>query len=435
MKEENMVKILLTTSLAMALAAMNPSFGYSMSGMTGMYGPYPMNREASGTAWVPDSSPHEGIHLMTGPWMFMLHGYTTQAYDHQGGPRGDDKNFNESMLMIMGQRSLGVGTLGLRGMFSLDPAMGKNGYPLLFQTGETADGKNHLIDRQHPHDLFMEMALTYSIPLAEKSSVFTYFGLPGEPALGPATFMHRFSGVENPEAPITHHWLDSTHITFGVMTLGYVHDNMKLEMSGFKGREPDESRWNIESPRIDSYSYRLSWNPWRDWSGQISTGKLHSPEQLEPDVDTKRMTASIAYNRPFHENNWQTTAAWGQNLNQGHGHDHRLNAVLLESAVSLRNKHTFFGRGELADKDELFSEDEPRAGNIYHVGKLSAGYIYDFLSFHYGQIGVGGLGSVYSVPSGLSDVYGSSPTSYMIFIRAKLGGPTAQSAQGPHAGH
>ena len=132
--------------------------------MSGMYGAYPMTREASGTSWQPDSSPHEGIHDMAGEWMTMIHGYANLIYDDQGGPRGDSKTFSSSMLMLMGQRRLGEGTLGLRGMLSADPLMGKDGYPLLLQTGETADGRTPLIDRQHPHDLFMELAvkaLTY----------------------------------------------------------------------------------------------------------------------------------------------------------------------------------------------------------------------------------------------------------------------------------
>ncbi len=169
-------------------------------GMNGSYGSYPISREASGTSWQPDSTPHEGLHIMSGDWMVMVHGYADGIYDRQGGPRGQEKGFSESMLMIMAQRQLGGGTLGLRGMGSLDPAMGPSGYPLLLQTGETADGKTALIDRQHPHDLFMELAATYSHPLTDDSSVFGYFGLPGEPALGPTVFMHRFSGMDNPEA-------------------------------------------------------------------------------------------------------------------------------------------------------------------------------------------------------------------------------------------
>src|SRR3984957_12197177 len=185
----------------------------------------------------------EGIHGLLGDWSTMVHGYISAIYDHQGGPRGDDKSFSSSMLMGMAQRPLGTGHLMLRGMISLDPLMGKSGYPLLLQTGETADGVHPLIDRQHPHDLFMELAATYSYPVMEDGSAFAYFGLPGEPALGPPAFMHRYSGMDDPAAPITHHWLDSTHVTFGVVTAGIVDGDWKLEASAFNGREPDQYRW------------------------------------------------------------------------------------------------------------------------------------------------------------------------------------------------
>src|SRR5919201_229062 len=169
----------------------------------------------------------------------MTHGFANLIYDRQGGPRGGSKTFSTSMLMVMGQRDVGEnGTLGARAMVSADPLMGKRGYPLLLQTGESANAQP-LIDRQHPHDLFMELAASYSYPLGERSSAFIYAGLPGEPALGPPASMHRFSGEDNPEAPISHHWLDSTHITYGVVTLGYVYDQMKIEGSLFRGREPD----------------------------------------------------------------------------------------------------------------------------------------------------------------------------------------------------
>src|SRR5580765_3870890 len=150
------------------------------------------------------------------------------------------------MGMAMARRTLGPGSLGLRSMISVEPAtIGKVGYPLLLQTGETADGRAPLIDRQHPHDFFMELAASYSHRLSEHSSLFAYVGLPGEPALGPPAFMHRFSGEDNPEAPISHHWLDSTHIAFGVVTVGYVLGGLKIEGSVFRGREPDQSRYNI----------------------------------------------------------------------------------------------------------------------------------------------------------------------------------------------
>lgn len=211
--------------------------------MTSAFGPYSMTRQGSGTSWLPDATPMEGAHFMKGDWSLMAHGFVNLVADRQTGRRGSDKVFAESMAMLMGQRPLGFGTLGARAMLSLDPTMGKRGYPLVFQTGETADGRTHLVDRQHPHDLFMELATSYSVPLGRNGSAFVYLGLPGEPALGPPAFMHRFSGMRNPEAPLTHHWLDSTHITFGVATLGASQGPFQLEGSWFNGREPDQYRW------------------------------------------------------------------------------------------------------------------------------------------------------------------------------------------------
>src|SRR5439155_11846285 len=212
--------------------------GHEMGGMhmQGQFGPYPMSREASGTAWQPDSTPHQGIMFMSGDWMLMGHANLFGIYDHQGGARGGSKTFAAGMVMGMAQRAVGeAGTLGFRAMLSPDPFMGANGYPLLFASGETANGRTPLIDRQHPHDLFMELSGSYSYRLSETDAAFLYFGLPGEPALGPPAFMHRFSGIDIPEAPITHHWLDSTHITYGVLTAGYVLDKFKVEVSGFRG--------------------------------------------------------------------------------------------------------------------------------------------------------------------------------------------------------
>ena len=385
--------------------------------MQGMIGPYPMTREASGTSWQPDSSPHEGIMAMPGEWMTMIHGYANLIYDDQGGPRGDTKTFSSSMLMLMGQRPLGAGTLGLRGMVSADPLMGKSGYPLLLQTGETADGSTPLIDRQHPHDLFMELAASYSRPISSNSSAFIYGGLPGEPALGPPAFMHRFSAGDNPEAPISHHWLDSTHITYGVVTLGYIAGGFKLEGSVFRGREPDQNRYDIETGKLDSASVRLSYNPGPDWSLQVSRGHIESPEALEPDVNVNRTTASVTYNRSWGANNWQTMLAWGCNAaSTGTTTD----SYLLESAVSFLKTHTVFGRIERSDKNELFEPGSPLADETFRVGKLSLGYIYDFPPVGHFKMGIGGLVSKYSLPGELDSSYGSDPTSYMLFARVKI---------------
>jgi hypothetical protein len=415
----------LTAALAIAAAPIRaaddpdaaPDHSRMHHGMTGMYGPYPMTRESSGTSWQPDSSPHEGIMDTQGDWSTMIHGNVYLVHDDQGGPRGDSKTFSSSMLMLMGQRSLQTGTLGLRGMVSADALMGKDGYPLLLQTGETADGQTPLIDRQHPHDLFMELAASYSLPLSATSSVFGYAGLPGEPALGPPAFMHRASGEDNPEAPISHHWLDSTHIAFGVVTLGYVLGGFKLEGSVFRGREPDQYRYNIETGKLDSASVRLSYNPARDWAVQFSRGHITSPEALEPDVNVNRTTASVIYNHALPPGNWQTTLAWGRNEpSSGAATD----AYLLESAVTFSNTHTIFGRLERADKNELFTDDSPLAGETFRVGKLSLGYLYDFPVGAYFKAGIGGLVSKYSMPAALESSYGSDPTSYMVFARVKI---------------
>lgn len=385
--------------------------------MQGMFGPYPMTREASGTSWQPDATPLEGIHSMSGPWTTMVHGFFNVIYDHQGGPRGDSKTFAQSMLMAMGQRPAANGTVGLRAMLSLDPTMGKEGYPLLFQTGETANGRTPLIDRQHPHDFFMELAASYSRRLSGESSVFGYIGLPGEPALGPPTFMHRFSGMDNPEAPLNHHWLDSTHITFGVITLGYVWRNVKLEGSVFNGREPDESRYNIETRKLDSGSVRFTWNPAPPWSIQVSHARLDSPELLEPEVSIRRTTASASYHQDFGGNPMQTTLAWGRNDKEP---GNVTNGWLLESQLRFGKQHTVFGRMERVQNDELFPAGDPREDSVFSVGKLSIGVIHDFAHVGRAKVGIGALVSRYAVPSALEGLYGSRPTSYMLFFRARL---------------
>ena len=386
--------------------------------MNGLYGPYAMSREASGTAWQPEAARHEGVHVMRGAWMAMLHGSADLVYDNQGGDRGDEKVFSDNMGMGMAQRSLGPGTLGLRAMLSLEPAtIGKEGYPLLLQTGETANGQTPLIDRQHPHDLFMELAGSYSIASGNRS-LFVYGGLPGEPALGPPAFMHRFSGANIPVAPITHHWLDSSHITFGVLTGGAVVDRVKVEASAFRGREPDQDRWNIESPKLDSHSFRLSINPTDRWALQVSYGRIHSPEQLEPDVNQDRTTASAIYDGTFGDTGrWEGTVAWGHNRNRP-GHD--LDAFTAEAAASLAERHTVFGRAERVEKDELFLEPDPRAGQIFKVGELSVGYRNDF--WRQGRItaGLGAAGTLSFVPDELHSTYGDMPASVLLFLHAAI---------------
>lgn len=384
--------------------------------MHGMYGNYPMTRESSGTSWVPDSSPMDGIHKLYNNWNCMFHGYSYLIFDHQGGCRGGKKFFDENMWMIMAHKKTERGTLGFRSMISLEPiTIGKRGYPLLFQTGETADGKTPLIDRQHPHDLFMELAITYSKQFSDTASGFLYFGLPGEPALGPPTFNMRFSGEYNPEAPLGHHWMDSTHITFGVLTGGIIHNNTKLEASLFTGREPDQHRFDFEKPRFDSGSFRITWNPWENISLQGSYGFLKSPEQLEPCVNTHRFVLSAMYNRSREHYNWQTTAVFGVNKNKP---GNTLPAFLLESTFEWRKEHLIFGRFEVLDKDELFIEPDPLAHQIFKIHKGTVGYIKECSTDHI-KWGVGGLISGSIVPQQVINRY-KKTFSYMVFLQMRL---------------
>lgn len=385
-------------------------------GMRGALASYPMSREASGTAWQPDSSIHGGVHLAAGDWMLMGHAMLNGVYDWQSGPRGDEKAFVSGMLMGMARRDFESGNvLQFRAMLSPDPLMGRRGYPLHLAAGETADGATPLIDRQHPHDLFMELSASYSVRLGDRSSLYFYGGLPGEPAFGPPAFMHRMSIMDSPEAPITHHWLDSTHITFGVLTAGLAVGNVKVEASRFHGREPDENRYDIETGPLDSTSVRLSWNPTRELSLQASWAHLVSPEQLEPGENQTRWSASAIYTRPLAGNGWwSTTVAWGRRSSE----DEDFDAFALESAVGLGN-WTLFGRGEYAQQNELLFVGGHH-GPTFDVGKVSLGLLRDFRVAEHVRFGIGGLYALNFVPRQLRALYDGDPRGAMLFLRLKI---------------
>ena len=385
------------------------------SAMIGALGAYPIAREASGTAWQPDASEHEGVHLMSGDWTLMGHGVVNLVYDRQSGRRGDDKLFAAGMLMGMARRPIGNGTLQFKAMVSPDPLMGKRGYPLLLAAGETADGETRLVDRQHPHDFFMELSASVSQDIGQKSSVFLYGGLPGEPAFGPPAFMHREAIMDSPEAPISHHWLDSTHITFGVLTAGIVLGGAKLEVSRFNAREPDQRRWNIETGPLDSTAVRLSWNPTGNLSLQGSWGHFEDAEQLEPGVDQKRWSASALYAREIAPG-WKLagTLAWGRRTINGQKDD----AYVAEASL----KHggwTIFSRGEMTENRELL--DAVEHGPVFTVGKVSLGAIRDFRIADNLSFGVGGQLAVNFIPDGLEPLYGAKhPIGTMGFLRLKI---------------
>lgn len=379
-------------------------------------GDYQMTRDASGTSWQPDASGHSMLTKTAGDWMLMGHATIDGVWSSQGGPRGDDKTFLGGMIMGTAQRRFdNDDVLQFRAMLSPDPFMGKSGYPLLLAAGETANGVDPLIDRQHPHDLFMELSGSYSKRLSDEDSLFVYGGLPGEPAFGPPAFMHRPAAEASPEAPITHHWLDSTHITFGVVTAGWVHGDFKLEASRFRGREPDHDRYDIETGDLDSTAVRLSWNPTDNWALQASWADVTSPEQLDPGIDQTRWSASALYTRPSGDGEFAFTGAYAK---KDRSDGVELDAWLAEASWTPDRKWTLFSRAEAIETDEL--------GLIHHgpiedVAKLSIGVSRAFLLMDNVTLSIGGLVSKNWTSDALAPLYDGDPTGAMAFIRLKVG--------------
>ncbi|MGE3301706.1 MAG: hypothetical protein AB7M12_01170 [Hyphomonadaceae bacterium] len=374
-------------------------------------------RDASGTAWQPDVSSHAGLMAMRGGWMVMSHALLNGVYDWQDGARGGEKAFVAGMVTGSATRAFATGdALQFRVMLSPDPFMGKSGYPLLLASGETANGAAPLIDRQHPHDLFMELSARYTREFGAQNSAYLYVGLPGEPAFGPPAFMHRLSNMDSPEAPISHHWLDSTHITFGVATAGYAHRNWKIEASRFRGREPDENRFDIETGALDSSAVRFSWNPTPHWSAQVSWADAKGPEQLAPDDDQEKWSASVIHTRLLGaEGWWSTTLAWGRRAGDHGGGD----ALLAESALRFDARWTVFARAERTENSELLAAGGHH-GPAYAVGKLSLGAVRDFRIAPRVTLGLGGLYAANFIPSALEAAYGGEPNAAMGFMRVKV---------------
>lgn len=382
----------------------------------------PMTRNGSGTGWLPDASPMFGAMYHSKKWMYMLHGNLFLRYNNQDfskkGSRGGEKFDVPNWAMFMGQRKAGKnGLFHFNTMFSLDAAIaGGSGYPLLFQSGEMYKG-NPLVDRQHPHDLFAELSVSYSYRFSKNIDVFAYVGYPGEPALGPVAFMHRPSALYNPDAPISHHWVDATHITFGVATLGVRLGQFKLEGSSFTGREPNEKRFDFDKPKFDSWSGRLSFNPSTNWALQVSHGFLKSPEQLHPGEDVKKTTASAIYSLPLRNDGWINAAAvWGQNKVKDHRGE---NSFLLEGSWA-KKKLAIHGRYEWVEKStEELVLDENVYGHdaIFPVNLLTLGFNYDLFSIGKMKVAAGSQFTWYSADSKLNSLYGKNPMAVEVYIR------------------
>lgn len=380
----------------------------------------PMNRNGSGTGWLPDTSPMYGYMVHARKWMFMFHGNIFVRYNNQDiegkGTRGDTKVDAPNWFMAMGQKRIGKrGLFHFNAMFSLDPLFGGDGYPLLFQTGETFKGKP-LVDRQHPHNLFSELSVAYTQSLNKDIDAFIYIGYPGEPALGPVAFMHRPSSLNNLDSPLGHHWQDATHITFGVATLGFRYKIIKIDASRFTGREPGEARYGFDEPRFDSYSYRLTLNPTASLSAQISRAFIKSPESYEPDEDVERTTASLTHSLPLKGVNHFLTSAfvWGYNDS---GEEHQENSFTLESNLQL-DRLAIYGRLENIEKSasELLLDDFDDH-DLFRINALTIGLNYTILRQWETNVAIGAQGTLYSADSRLDPVYGDNPKSLEVYMR------------------
>ena len=388
-----------------------------MGGMTGMkgmkmkatYGNWPANREGSGTTWQPDSSPMfmKMLPAVAGfDWGLM--GILEGGYVRDGGKRGGTGLFSNSMIMLDGRKDLGGGVFGLHFMTSLDPFInGERGVPNLFQNQFDVHGVP-VGDRKDPHNVFSEVAVSYSHPLSRDWSGFFYGGPVGEPALGNVMYFHRSSGLEIPEAPISHDWFDGTHISFGVATLGLVYrSKWKFEGSLFNGSDPGQKLYTIGTFALNSTAGRVSFNPSKDWSFSGSYGYMNSGG------NDHRLTFSAAYSHNFSDSdNLSVTAYFGQNIVSGLPNS---NAWLAE-ATYYHKRDAFFARIERVDKTGELVNVPP--GN-YTINKLLFGDVHTLLSRDRLNYGLGIYAGVYSFPGSLNPYYGRNPLTLGIYLRIR----------------
>jgi hypothetical protein len=343
----------------------------------------------------------------------------------QSSPRGGDKLYSTNWLMASAEHRAGEnGAFQIDLMLSLEPAtVTDRRYPLLFQTGETAFGQP-IVDGQHPHNFIMGLGFHYVREIASNTRLELYFAPVGDPALGPVAYPHRASAAELPEAPLSHHWQDSTHISDDVATLGLAYQKMKLEASGFHGAEPGENRWIVQQGIIDSWSARMWFFPAKSWAAQVSAGRLTHPEALEPG-DQVRSTASLEYTKPLPGGSWASSLIWGRNHQTATGRN--LNSYLAESVLPVHRKNFITGRVELVDKDELF-EDQPQIeqnlgilyGSTFRIGEYTIGYTRDVNLFRHIETGIGANFTAYSLPDAIKPYYGNRPLGGNIFVRFRL---------------
>lgn len=421
----------------------------ALSGQNGMQMPEMENSVgflSSGTSLQPKAASESApmIHTALGGWTFMFHANAFVVDTQQSGPRGGDKFYSTNWAMPMLSRTVGRQTVSLRGMLSLDPlTITKRRYPEMFQTGETAFGQP-IVDGQHPHDLFMEIAGRYDFRFNETAGVFVYGGPLGEPALGPTAFPHRASASENPVAVLAHHQQDSTHISSSVITAGVSAGPVQLEASTFHGREPDENRWNIDGGKPDSFASRLTLAAGKQFTGQFSIGRLNDREVLEPGMDTIRMTASLHHAVRVGAGSVATSLIWGRNKDVQHvaGKERRVsNAYTFETTANFLVDNWIWTRIENVDRDASLLPAAVEIGHAHGetVGRVQAytvGYARELpLTASPVRIALGAQLSFYALPFILKPLYDFRPSGASVFLRIRPAGNVAGHMQMMHEQH
>lgn len=358
-----------------------------------------------------------------GAWSMTWHGYAFLDSNRQDGPSGSRDFESVNHVMIVATRPLGEWTQSVLGTFSIEPAtIAPEGSPLLFQRGETYGGVL-LIDRQHAHDLFAQLAAEWSRPLPRGTSLRLYAGLRGEPAVGPVAFPHRLSASEFPMAPLSHHNLDSTHISDDVVTAGFTASIVTIEGSLFHGAEPDENRWDLDQGALDSYAGRLTVKPVEALSIQVSACRREKPEALEEGNQT-RVTASVGWEKKTAGGHVAALLASGKNeLEEGPEW-----GSLLEAAWRFRTRHVVYGRVERVDRDvfELVNKQQrPESVEPQRtaVDGLTLGYALTVPLLREASTSIGAAVATERYDDRLEPVYGDRPVSLWVYLRFGFGSP------------
>jgi hypothetical protein len=372
-----------------------------------------------------------GVHRPWRGWDLRLNGVASAHLLYEPGDRhrtggASTRQFGSlNWGMATMRRPAGDGRFGIRAMLSAEPATVPGcGSLNLLAVGDICEGDT-IHDRQQPHDFVMELAVDYARRMRGSWQWEVYAGLAGEPALGPPKYSHRTSALDNPIGPMTHHALDSTHVTFGVVTAAIHNQRWKAEGSVFNGREPDERRVDLDLGPLDSFAARVSFLPTERLALQVSAARVReAPAALirESQGTVVRATASATYHLPLGSGGiWATTAAYGFNegpeIVGGVEVLMRTAALLLESSVSLTEKHTVFGRLEAAGMPAHHLHAHEYGASVFTTGKVQLGYVRHLRSMKGIVPGIGGTVALSVLPPARAPRYsGRVAPSFAIFF-------------------